>query len=180
MNNHGELITNDTIEFRRLLPGTIESVWPYLVDSEKRAKWLAGGSTDLKEGGTIELTFRNSELSDLEDVAPAKKYKDMPDCISFTGVITCFKPPHRLSYTWSGENKDSEVCFELEKVDDKTLLILTHSRLSSREESLSISGGWHTHINILEDVLHGREPQPFWLQHNALEKEYENFDINTK
>ncbi len=51
MNDYGELIAPDTVRFKRLLPGTIDRVWSYLVDSEKRGKWLAGGDTEERVGG---------------------------------------------------------------------------------------------------------------------------------
>lgn len=41
MNRYGELIAPDTVRFQRLLPGTLDTVWSYLVDGEKRGKWLA-------------------------------------------------------------------------------------------------------------------------------------------
>ena len=32
--------------------------------------------------------------------------------------------------------------------------------------------GWDTHSGILEDVLRGVEPRPFWKTHERLAKEY--------
>ena len=52
-----------TVRIERVLPGPIERVWSYLTDSDKRAKWFAGGPMDLKQGGAVSLTFRNSDLS---------------------------------------------------------------------------------------------------------------------
>ena len=37
---------------------------------------------------------------------------------------------------------------------------------------LRVCGGWHTHLDILVDVLEGREPKAFWKTHTALEAEY--------
>ena len=56
---------------------------------------------------------------------------------------------------------------------DKVRLVLTHTRLSGRDEMQSVCGGWHTHLDILVDVLHEVEPQPFWKVHTQLEAEYE-------
>jgi hypothetical protein len=39
---------------------------------------------------------------------------------------------------------------------------------------LGVSGGWHTHLYILEDVLAGRPVRPFWSTHARVEEEYEN------
>ena len=51
--------------------------------------------------------------------------------------------------------------------------MLTHRRLPDRKEMLSVAGGWHAHLGILEDVLTGREPRGFWSTHAKLVKEYE-------
>ena len=32
---------------------------------------------------------------------------------------------------------------------------------------------WHTHLDMLIDLLNGREPQPFWKTHTAWEAEYD-------
>ncbi|MCO7223390.1 SRPBCC family protein [Pleionea sp. CnH1-48] len=173
MNRYGTLIDDNTLEFRRLLPGPIERVWSFIVDPEKRARWLAGGETDPKVGGTMELNFKNSELSPKQDEAPGESCKDMPDCVPTKGVITQFNPPHLFGFTWLGEKADTEVRISLEQQGEKVLLTLIHSRLVIQDERLGIMAGWHTHLNIFEDVLGDQIPEGFWKQHNALEKEYE-------
>jgi uncharacterized protein YndB with AHSA1/START domain len=173
MSKYGKLIDADTIQFKRLLPCSIEQVWSYLVESDKRAKWLASGNTELKIGGAVELSFRNTELSELPDQPPAEQYKDMPETVSFIGKVTHCSLPSRLSFTWPGEGEDSEVTFELEQSGDQVLLTVTHTRINKRDDLLSASAGWHTHLDILVDVVNGQRPQPFWSAHNALELEYE-------
>jgi len=93
--------------------------------------------------------------------------------MSFGGTVTQCEPPHLLAYTWDFEDEHSEVCYELTEEGDKVRLVLTHRKLASLKEILSVSGGWHTHLDILEDVLEGREPQAFWTMHAPLEAEYE-------
>ena len=44
----------------------------------------------------------------------------------------------------------------------KVRLVLTHSRLPDRGFKLSISGGWHSHLDILEHKLRGETPPGFW------------------
>jgi hypothetical protein len=78
-----------------------------------------------------------------------------------------------LTYTWDFRDEHSEVTYELEAVDGKVRLVLTHRKLSSLNEILSVSGGWHTHLDVLEDVLAGREPEAFWKSHSPIEAEYE-------
>lgn len=173
MNRYGERIDASTVRFERLLPGPIERVWEYLSNGTKRATWFAGGDTELKVGGRIELRFNNSSLSTLPDIDPPEKYKDYSDDIAFDGTVTQCDPPCRLAYTWNFEDEHSEVCFELSEDGDRVRLVLTHRKLASDREVLDVSTGWHTHLDILEDVLSGREPRPFWKTHTPLEAEYE-------
>ena len=55
---------------------------------------------------------------------------------------------------------------------DEDLHLLTHRRLESSDTVLSVSGGWHTHLNILEDVLGERELRPFYKMQLQYESEY--------
>jgi len=173
MGNYGERIDDTTVRFERLLPGPLERIWEYLTDSDKRGSWFASGKTELEVGGKTEMHFHNSSLSSQPDIDPPEKYKDMPEEMSFGGTVTRCNPPYLIAYTWDFEDGQSEVSFELQEKGDKVRLVLTHRRLSSLDEVLSVSGGWHTHLDILEDVLEGREPQAFWKMHAPLDAEYE-------
>ena len=51
--------------------------------------------------------------------------------------------------------------------------MIIHRRLKDDEAVLGVMGGWHAHFAILEDILEGRTPRPFWKTHTALEAEYE-------
>ena len=55
---------------------------------------------------------------------------------------------------------------------DQVKLTVTHRRLTNPDERLSVAGGWHTHLNILRDVLNGKTPPGFWKVHTQLEQEY--------
>ena len=50
MTERATLVKPSTIRFERLLPGPVERVWAYLVESTKRATWLAAGEFDLRVG----------------------------------------------------------------------------------------------------------------------------------
>jgi hypothetical protein len=65
------------------------------------------------------------------------------------------------------------VTYELEPVHSDVRLVLTHTRLDSRDVIISVCGGWHTHLEILEDVMHGKIPRPFWARHSEFEAQYE-------
>ena len=174
MSEYGELVDESTVRFERILPGPIERVWSYLVECDKRALWLCGGETATSIGGNVDMHFHNASLSSKADIERPEKYKNIPEKISFAGTVTRYEPPHVLAHTWEFEGGASEVCYELQEQGDKVRLVLTHRRLQSTESVLSVSGGWHTHLDILMDVLENREPRPYWKTHTALEAEYEN------
>ena len=92
--------------------------------------------------------------------------------MSFTGSVTRCEPPNFLSHTWEFGDENSEVCYELKEEGDKVRLILTHRRLETTDIVLSVSGGWHTHLNVLVDVLEERKPRPFYKMQTQYESEY--------
>lgn len=170
MSDYGIVTEPNTVRLERLLPGPVERVWAYLTDSEKRAKWLAGGPMDLKVGGHVELQFRHSELSG----EPTPERYKTHDGHCMTGRIARCDPPRLLSYSWGeGEGRNSEVTFELSPESERVRLVVTHRRLPNRKEMVSVAGGWHAHLAILEDRLTGAEPRGFWSTHAGLEAEYE-------
>ena len=89
------------------------------------------------------------------------------------GTVTAWEPPHRLAYTWGEDGGGaSHVLFELVEDAGRVRLVVTHTRVSDRGMLLSVSAGWHAHLDILRDRLEGREPAGFWRRHTALESEY--------
>lgn len=173
MNDYGVVTAPGTLRIERLLPGPIERLWSYLTDSEKRGAWLATGDMDLRVGGQVELVFRNSELVPGDDPPPAKYAKYGSEARQH-GRITLCEPPRRLGYTWGeGTEYESEVGFELVPRAEKVLLVVTHQRLQTRDDMISVAGGWHAHLGILDDRLNGRPATGFWIAHARLEAEYE-------
>ncbi len=172
MTDYGEKLDENTVRFRRLLPGPIERVWAYLTESDKRAQWLCGGDTEPRVGGHVDMHFHNASLSSADDIPRPEKYRDMPEKVSFIGKVTRWEPPQALTHTWEFEGEASEVCYELEAQGDKVLLTLTHRKLDTSETVLSVITGWHSHLNILEDVLAGEERRPIYKMQTELEAEY--------
>ncbi|MEM9208788.1 MAG: SRPBCC family protein [Pseudomonadota bacterium] len=173
MTDYAEVTGSDSVRFERLLPGPIERVWEHLVDGEKRARWLCGGATDDRAGGRIVMEFANSKLSDQPDDPPPEKHKDAPQEVAFEGRITDFDPPRCFAHTWEYDGEHSHVRYELSESGDQVLLVLIHTRLQSPEEVLGVCGGWHAHLDLLDDVLAGRPPRPFWRTYTAYDLEYE-------
>lgn len=173
MNDYGLVTAPGTVRLERLLPGPIERVWRYLTDSDARATWLAAGPMDLSPDGRVALVFRNSELTG-HDGTPPPKYACHAGDSALAGRITACEPPRVLAYTWGeGGEAPSEVRFELRPSGEDVFLVVTHRRLADRNAMISVSGGWHAHLDILADRLAGRTPAGFWVTHTRLEGEYE-------
>ncbi|MCI3133621.1 SRPBCC family protein [Phenylobacterium aquaticum] len=162
---YGVRTETTTVRMQRLLPGPIERVWAYLTESDLRRQWLASGPMELKAGGHVELTWRNSELTPHEEERP----EGMRAEHSMESRITRLDPPRLLAFTWG----EGEVTFELEPQGAEILLTVTHRRLIERSALLNVSAGWHAHLDLLADRLSNREPGPFWRHWSELKAEYE-------
>ena len=167
---HGVITEAGTIVFERILPGPIERVWEYLVDSEKRGRWLASGPMEPRVGGKVELFFKHDELSPVKEPTP-EKFKAMEKGVTLHSEITEWQKPHRLSYLWGDDG--SEVTFELKSKGDEVVLTLTHRKLPDSAKAMMVAGGWHTHLGILVDHLAGETARPFWSSFLRTYKEYE-------
>lgn len=173
MSEYGKQIDEMTIRFERLLPGPIERVWAYLTEPEKRAKWFAGGETEMRKGGRVEFIFNHSKLTTPDD-RPPEKFKEFTGEMRFEGKVVEIDPPRLLIWEGpDGAGARTRTTFELEQRGDKVLLTLTESRLPSREQLVGNAVGWHTHLEILEAKLADKEPEPFWAMHSRFSQEYE-------
>lgn len=168
MGKHGELITPTTLQFERIMPGPIHRVWEYLTDEKKRGLWFAAGPTDLNPNGEMKLVFQNSTLSSKPEATP-EKYKDFGDGFESIAIVLKLEKPYLLVLEWEGI-----VTFKLEELDDKVKLTLTHENLQQTNDAIvGTLAGWHTHLDILVDLMNEREPKGFWTVHMRLEQEYE-------
>lgn len=158
------------LRLERLLPGPVERVWSYLVESEKRRDWLAAGDIEPRVGGRVEHLFRHQEIS---GEATPERYEGHDSGPAVFGEVTVWDPPRRLAYVWPGQVRFSEVSFELHPEGEDVRLVLTHRRLASRSSMVSVASGWHAHLGILIDRLSGRAPRGFWSAHAAAEQGYQ-------
>jgi len=163
---YGALIEPATLKIQRRLPGPIERVWAYLIESDLRRQWLAAGPMEMKVGATFELVWRNSELTD----PPGERPPGFAEEHRMEGRITELDPPRKLAITWGNTGG---VSFELEPRGDDVLLTLIHRRVTDRAILLRVSAGWHTHLDILVARLTGTQPLPFWDGWSRLQQEYE-------
>lgn len=170
--NHGRRVAEDSIRFERLLPGPIERVWAYLIESDKRAQWLAPGTMEARPGASFALSFHNTKLTP-DRTPPAERFRHYDGSFTTHHQVLRCEPPHVLCWTWGGGNEvPSEVTFELSEVGDHVRLVVTHRRLADDDTMVNVAGGWHTHLTILADVLGGHTPAPFWPTFERLEEEY--------
>jgi uncharacterized protein YndB with AHSA1/START domain len=156
----------NALVIERLLPGPLERVWAYLTESDRRRRWLAAGEMELRLGGRVDLVWRNDTLTGHAEMRP----EGQPGECRMAGSITRLEPPCLLAFTWGEEG---EVTFALAAEDDSVRLTVTHRRLRTRGEMLDVSGGWHAHLDILEAVLRGQSPPPFWSSWLRLREEYD-------
>jgi uncharacterized protein YndB with AHSA1/START domain len=167
MDNYATEIDTRTIEFVRILPGPIEKIWAYLWDGEKRGEWFASGPMPTKVGESFEMRFKHSELSP-HTAAPPEKMAEMDrNGHTSRNVLLAYEPPHRLVFSFGPDPQNSsEVEFRLTPEgaakDNKIRFTLTHRKISDRNTKLNVSGGWHSHLAILEDKANGRVPPAFW------------------
>jgi uncharacterized protein YndB with AHSA1/START domain len=153
----------------RLLPGPIEKIWAFLADGKKRGEWFASGELPAKVGESFEMRFKHSDLSPHKS-APPEKMKDMDkNGHTSKNILLAFEPPHRLVFTFGPETRPgvtSEVEFRLaQEGDPKNSLVrltLTHSKIPDRGFMLGVSGGWHSHLDVLEYRAKGETPPAFW------------------
>jgi uncharacterized protein YndB with AHSA1/START domain len=161
---YGVLAEPDTLEIRRLLPGPVERVWDYLTQSELRRQWLAAGEMALAVGAPFEFVWRNDELTSPSGTRPAGS----PEEHRLACRITELDPPKKLAITWGSTGG---VTFTLEPIGTKVLLTLVHRRVPDRAMLLSVSSGWHMHLDILAGRMASLEP--FWDGIGRLKAEYE-------
>lgn len=155
-----------SVRLIRVLEAPIEKVWAYLTDPALRRTWFADGPMEPRAGGRFEMTFRNSELSP----APLPERFAQYEGMTSVSTITRWDPPRAVGYEFGG----GEALFELEALEDgRTRLTLTNSGLPDRATMVDVSGGWHAHVGLLQDLLAGREPREFWGEVAAAEAEYQ-------
>ncbi len=139
MSSEGKRISETMIRFERVLPGPIERVWEFLTKADNLA-WIGGGSLEPREGGAVNIMQGH-----------------------IRGVVTQWRPPHLLAFTWNvfspGEKyssfPESYVTWELKDVGGNVRLTLTHRPMLEGFEAQSMMG-WHTILDMLDAQLQGR------------------------
>jgi uncharacterized protein YndB with AHSA1/START domain len=164
----GAVTARGAIRFERMLPGPIERVWQYVVDSDLRGRWLATGDIPEAPGESFNLRFIHADLSPIPEEIP-DKYSDFANGCDLPCRLTAIEPPHMLRFFWT---EGTEVTFRLTEAGDRVRLVLIHEQIDDTD-MIDVAAGWHTHLGILVDNLEGRMPKPFWREHIRIEEEYE-------
>ena len=165
-----------TVRFERLLPGPIERLWSYLADSDKRSQWFAAGVLPTQVGTDFSLHFDHASLSANPEPTP-ERFKEIAGGLDSHHRLTRFDPPHALGFSWGTPQAGlSEVTFELTEAGDQVRLVLTHRRLSGRDEQFNVAGGWHAHLEVLRQRLNDRLPESFWNMFFEIERAYQRRD----
>lgn len=165
----GVLTAPATLTLQRTLPGPIERVWGFIVDSDLRQQWLAAGELTPEPGAAFELVWRNDALS----ASPDERPPGFPEESRATCRVTEVEPLRKLGFHWPGVG---DVTFELRPVGDqgeRVLLTVTHRQLPDRQMTVMVGAGWHMHCDILVARVAGVRPASFWRGWVRLRDEYE-------
>lgn len=118
-----------------VISGKVEDVWSALVDPKQIEKW-SGAPAIMSDKVGDEFKLWGGDMH---------------------GTNTKVVVNERLEQDWYGGDwkKASKVAFELEKIEDKTNLKLTHTELPE-EEVDNFSHGWDEYyLNAIKDLIEG-------------------------
>jgi uncharacterized protein YndB with AHSA1/START domain len=146
--SRGETLNLAGVRFERLLPGPIEQVWAHLTEPARLPAWFGEDSAiEPRAGGVVRLMGGH-----------------------IRGVVTQWRPPTRLIYTWNvfdeGDPPDavsaypeSYPTFDLAAEGGQVRLTFTHFPLLDRFMPQNAMG-WHTMLDILSDSLGAQGVRP--------------------
>ena len=130
-----ELNGRPAVRFERLYPHPIERIWAAVTVADELAHWFPSRAViDLREGGTVQ-------------------FAGDPHTPEFTGRVVAYDPPHKLAFTWGGD----ELLFELEApTADSCRLTLTNF-LEAENAAARNAAGWAVCLGELTKHLSGEQ-----------------------
>ncbi len=141
------------VQFARVLPSSAAQVWEYLTDVKRLPEWFGEGAIEPRAGGTVTLMGGH-----------------------IRGVVTQWRPPQKLAYTWNvfgaGETTsaypESYLTLTLAPQGSDVLLTLTHLPVLEQFEKQNAMG-WHTYLDMTAAAVRGEPAQPrsVYMKHNA-------------
>lgn len=133
------------VRFVRTYPHPVERVWQTITDADEVRHWFpCSVSLEQRTGGTITYFADdpNAGGSRVEGEAPA---------VAGTGTILVCEPPHRLAYTWGGD----ELHYALEPIENGGCRLTFINVLHSVDTAARTAAGWTVCLHELERVVDG-------------------------
>ena len=143
MSDDGQLQTESSVRFERVLPGPIERIWDFITGSEQLSGWLGGEcAIEPRAGGAVSLSGSH-----------------------IRGVVTQWRPPRVLAYTWNvfapgateSSLPESYLTIALQPYGGDVRLALVHRPIVEGFEGLSLMG-WHTLLDMLDALVRNETP----------------------
>ena len=137
------------VRFERTIHVPADAIWPVLTDTARLPGWYGEGRIEGRVGGAVRLMGGHIK-----------------------GVVTQWRPPRKLSYTWNvfapgqDESEFPESCLTLEL--DGGALVLTHLPVLEAFVKLNAMG-WHTFLDMVDAAARGAtvEPRESYMKRNA-------------
>jgi len=135
----GEIIPESAVRFVRDFDAPPEKIWSFLTQNDRLPEWYGVGAIEPREGGRVSLMGGH-----------------------IRGVVTGWRPPEFLAYTWNvfspGEEASRFPISYLEFSLDGSRLTLTHRPIPAAMQNQTMMG-WHTMLDLIEAGLHGAFPK---------------------
>ena len=135
----GEIIPESAVRFVRDFDAPPEKIWSFLTQNDRLPEWYGEGAIEPREGGRVSLMGGH-----------------------IRGVVTGWRPPEFLAYTWNvfspGEEASRFPISYLEFSLDGSRLTLTHRPIPQAMQIQTMMG-WHTMLDLIEAGLRGTFPK---------------------
>jgi uncharacterized protein YndB with AHSA1/START domain len=127
-----------TIRFVRRLDHPVEKVWAAITDPAEMIRWWGEGDVDLREGGSFDVRWLNTD--------------DEGNRAEMHATITRLEPPRLLE---TDGDIHGVLRWELEPDGDGTRLTFSSTLTLPEEFRTKVLAGWHWHLDALAAALDG-------------------------
>lgn len=127
------------LRFERYLRHPPEKVWRFLTEPDRLLDWLAAAEVNLTEGGSVVLSWQNTDTEGNSAIA--------------RGTITRLDPPRLIEID---TDIHGLITWRLDTDGAGCLLRLSVRHDLPDEYLVIVLAGWHVHLDFLEDALDGQ------------------------